>query len=222
MRSYLPQALAELQLWADNFATLISATPALYGLTAGDAASIQAVVDAYDAAYIASTSPGTRTPVTVQATVDARNAMVAVIRNYARLVLANSGVSDSNKTDLGLIIRDPVNTPVPIPGTNPVLNLVGVTPGQITLGYQDSAVIGTSKAKPFGATQMLVYVMFGMVAPATPGATPFNKVVTKSPFFVDTVAAATGQSAYIYARWSTAKGLLGPWSPLVTSPIMAP
>jgi hypothetical protein len=220
-RSYLPQPLSDLQIWADNFAALITANPATYGLAAGDAATIQAAVDAFDAAYLLSTAPGSRTAVTIQATIDARNALVAIVRNYARIILANSGVSSSDKTDLGLIIRDPVNTPIPTPATNPVLNLLGATPGQLTLGYQDSTVVGKSKAKPFGATQLLLFVKYGSTPPSTPGDTPFNKVVTKSPFFVDTTPADPGDPVYVYARWQTAKGLVGPWSPLVTGHAMA-
>lgn len=220
--SYLPQKLSDFLNWADNFASLITGTPALYGLTAGDATAIQSVVDAFDVAYAISTAPGTRTPVTVQATIDARNAAVAVVRNYARIILANSGVADADKIDLGLIIRDAVNTPIPTPGTNPLLSLVGATPGQLTLSYKDSSVGGLSKAKPFGAVQLQLFVLFGTVAPVTPAATPFFGVFTKSPLAVDTSAAAAGASAYMYGRWVTRTGKVGPWSPLLVSSILHP
>lgn len=216
--SYLPQKLSEFQVWFLNFASLISGSPATYGLVAGDAASIQASYDAFAAAYAISTSPVTRSPTTVQDTITARNTSVQIIRAYGRLILANQGVADADKVALGLHLRDPVNTPVPAPLTNPMLTLVGATPGQITASYRDSAASPGVKAKPFGAATMQLFVQIGTVAPVTPGATPFQKVVTKSPFFVDTAAATPGQIAYVYARWATARGLVGPWSPMASMP----
>lgn len=214
--SYLPQKLSEFATWFLNFASLITASPTTYGVTAGDAASIQASYDAFAAAYAISTSPTTRSPTTVQDTITARNTSVQIIRAYGRLILANQGVADADKVALGLHIRDAVNTPIPAPLTNPLLTLVGATPGQITAQYRDSAASPGIKAKPFGAAAMQLFVSIGTVAPITPGATPFQKLVTKSPFFVDTSGGTPGQTAFIYGRWVTARGLVGPWSPLAT------
>lgn len=221
-RSYLPQKLDELLTWAQNFSDLITASPSLYGLGSGDASAIAGVNDAYAAAYALSNAPGTRTSVTVAATVTARNTLVAVIRNYARIILANSGVADADKTDLGLIVRDPVNTPIPTPTTNPILGLIGITPGQLTMTFKDSASGAGVKAKPFGATQMQLFMLLGTVAPVSPAATPFAAVFTKTPFAVSTVGGAAGATAFMYARWINQKGQVGPWSSLLTSAIMPP
>lgn len=214
--SYLPQPLPAFRDWFQNFADLITLSPSTYGLTTSDALSIQASYDTFAAAYAISTSPLTRTPTTVQDTITARNTSVQIIRAYGRLILANQGVADADKVALGLHLRDTVNTPIPAPLTNPLLTLVGATPGQITAQYRDSAASPGIKAKPFGAASMQLFVAFGTVAPVTPGATPFQKLVTKSPFFVDTSTATPGQTAFVYARWVTARGLIGPWSPLAT------
>lgn len=218
--SYLPQKLSTFAVWFLNFASLITATPTTYGVTAGDAASIQASYDDFAAKYAISTSPTTRSPTTVQDTVTARNTSVQIIRAYGRLILANAGVADADKVALGLHLRDPVNTPIPAPLTMPVLSLLGAQPGQLTAAYKDSAAAPTVKAKPFGAAAMQLFVAFGTVAPVTPGATPFAKLVTRSPFPIDTGAGTPGQTAFCYARWVTAKGLVGPWSPLATMVIV--
>lgn len=219
-RSYLPQALPALLSFCLNFSTLLTASPTLYGVTAADASAVASAVDDFDSALTASTDPSTRTPVTVAFTVTARNTVVQVVRNYGRLILANAGVADADKTALGLIIRDPVKTPVPVPSTNPLLTVVGATPGQLTMRYNDSAASPTVKAKPFGATQLVLYTLFGTTAPATPDATPFQGIYTKSPFALDTTAGVAGQNAFIYGRWMNAKGEMGPWSPLATSRII--
>lgn len=214
--NYLPQPLALFQLFVLNFATLITAAPATYGLVTGDATTIQTSVDAFDAAYTLSTTPATRTKVTVQATVDARNATVQVVRSYGRLILANAGVADADKVSLGLHLRDVVNTPVPAPSTAPVINVIGASPGVLTCTSRDAMSAPKVKAKPFGATQLMLYVAFGTVAPVTPAATPFRGAFTKTPFALDTTAGTPGQTAYIYGRWTNQKGELGPWSALAT------
>lgn len=214
--NYLPQTLADFAAFSLNFAALITASPGLYGLVAGDAATIQAGDDAFQAAYAISTAPATRTPVTVQATIDARNAQVQIIRAYGRLILANQGVADSDKVALGLHIRDAVNTPIPAPSTAPVIAVIGSTPGVLTCTSKDSMTGPLVKAKPFGATQLMVHVLFGATAPVTPDATPWLQNNTKTPFAIDTSGQLPGTKAWIYGRWQNQKGETGPWSALAT------
>ena len=215
-RSYLPASLAAVAIWADNFSTLISANPGLYGLSAGDAAAIATPTNTFDNAYAISQVPATRTPVTVAATQAARNALTSVIRTYGRIISSNAGVSDADKTALGLIIRDPVPTPIPPPATAPILGCIGATPGILTLTYRDSMSAPTVKAKPFGAVGLELHCLFGTVAPITPAATPFVGIITRTPFGLNTSGATPGQTAVMYGRWINAKGEAGPWSPLLT------
>jgi hypothetical protein len=217
--NYLPQPLPAFQAFAANFAAKTTAAPATYGLVAGDATTIATANTTFQAAYTTSTTPATRTKVTVQATINARNALVQIIRAYGRLILANQGVADADKIALGLHLRDTVNTPIPAPSTAPVVAVIGVTPGVLTATFRDSMSSPGVKAKPFGATQLLLYVAFGTVAPVTPGATPFRQAVTKTPFAIDTTAGTVGQTAFVYGRWQNQKGEVGPWSSLATSVI---
>lgn len=217
--TYLPQKLSDFNVWFLNFSTLITANPLLYGVTAGDASTIAAAQADFASKYAISTAPATRSPVTVQDTITARNTGVQIIRSYARQILANAGVADADKVALGLKIRDTVNTPIPAPATNPVLTLLGATPGQITANYRDSAASPGVKAKPFGAVAMQLYVAFG-VMPVTPDATPFRAQVSRTPFAIDTTEGTPGQTAWVYGRWVTAKGLVGPWSPVASMVIV--
>jgi hypothetical protein len=218
--NYLPQPLPAFAAFSLNFAALITASPSTYGLVAGDAAVIQAGDDLFQSNYVISTTPATRTKVTVQATVDARNSQVQIIRAYGRLILANQGVADSDKTSLGLHLRDPVNTPIPAPSTAPVISIVGASPGVLTCTSRDAMSSPGVKAKPFGAIQLLVYALFGTTAPATPAATPFFGAFTKTPFALASTGGTPGQTAFLYGRWANAKGQVGPWSALTTGIIV--
>jgi hypothetical protein len=137
-----------------------------------DALSIAALVTAFDAAYSTANSPATRTSVTVNTQQVARNSLTNTIRGYGRIIQSNAGVSDANKTALGLIIKDAHPTTIPTPGTAPVLALVGATPGVLTLTFRDTGSSLKSRAKPAGVTGLELHGFFGTVAPATPDATP--------------------------------------------------
>lgn len=215
--SYLPLKLATYSVFVANFAALISAAPATYGLSAGDAGAIQTACDDFAAAYAISSTLATRTPVTVADTQAARNACSQVVRSYVRLILANGGVSDASKTGLGLTIRDVHPTPIPAPGTSPVLGLIGATPGQLTLTFRDTGSSVKSRARPAGVLMLELHVFLGTTAPATPDATPYFADITRSPFPITIPGADVGKDAFIYGRWKNAKGEVGPWSAMLTT-----
>jgi hypothetical protein len=214
--TYFPAKLAAYKAFVDNFSALVTAAPATYGLVAGDAVSIAALVAALDAAYVTSTSNATRTPVTVNLTQVARNTLSATLRGYARIILANAGVSDANKTALGLTIRDVHPTKIPAPGTAPVLALTGATPGVLTNTFRDTGSSLKSRSKPAGVTALELHIFFGSVAPSSPDATPYFGLFTRSPFAVNVPVGDIGKDAFMYGRWLNGKGEPGPWSALLT------
>ena len=218
--SYLPQKLAAFNLWVSNFSTRITASPGTFGLVAGDAVAIAAAYASFVAALAISTANSTRTPVTVQATQTARNSLTVLVRQYVRLILANGGVLDANKTDLGLVIRDTHPSPIPTPGTSPVLALVGATPGELTLTFRDTGSSIKSRSRPAGVASLELHVLFGLTAPASPAATPYLRDVTRSPFAVVCPGGSAGQTAFIYGRWKNAKGNTGPWSTLLSTSVI--
>ena len=213
--SYIPAKIASYNSWMSNFSSLITANPPLYGLTAGDAAAVAAAYLDFGTKYGLSSSKATRTPAAVADTQAARNALTLLVRGYARLVIANNGVSDANKTALGLTIRDLHPSAVPTPNTSPVLGLIGCTPGQISLTYRDQNASIKSRAKPAGVSALELYILYGTAAPSTPEATPFFGLVTRSPFAVTNPSGSDGKSAFIYGRWINGKGLPGPWSAML-------
>ena len=78
--------------------------------------AVQAVVDAYAAAYEANSDPGTKTAATVATKDGAKAAMLSVIRSYAKMISANQAVLDADKVTIGVTVYDFTKTPVPAPG----------------------------------------------------------------------------------------------------------
>lgn len=202
---YIPPQDAQFDAWVTNFSTLLTADPTTYGLVAGDATAVAAVVTPWSAAYAAATNPSTRTSVTIAAKDAARNAATATIRPFAVQISRNAGVSNDDKTAIGVNLPNPNRTPVPPPTTVPGLTLVNAIHFQQTIAYRDTST-PTSKGKPPGATGMELRATV-QVGPATdPEAAKPMTVATKSPIVLSFTAPDVAKTATYWARWVTRSG----------------
>lgn len=208
---YIPPRDADFNNWFDNFSTRITATPALFGLTAGDAVQIAAAFTSWNDAYVAAITPSTRTPLAVAAKNNERAAAEAVIRPYAINVRDNEGVTDADKLDLGLNVPDTTPTPIPAPSSSPVITIVGATPLQTTLRVADETTPNVRK-KPFGAITCELWRTVAATENPDPTAATFVGDFSRVPFPVDNEVGQAGLVATYFARWKTARGLVGPWS----------
>lgn len=213
---YIPVADPDFALWIDNFSTLITATPATYGLVAGDASAIAGVTATWDAAYALVTSPATKTPVTVQAKNTAKINALATVRPYSQQIALNAGVSSDDKIALGLNPRQSTPTPITTPTTNPVLTLDMALTLQHVIRYRDSTASPSVKAKPYGAVACELWGKASATAITDPANLLYLGPKTKTPFLQSLDAGSVGQRMYYAARWVTTTGLVGPFSPIVS------
>lgn len=224
---YIPPREVDLVPWADNFAALITATPAVFALQAADAVIIQSAVDAFDAAYTLATNPSTRTPTTVAAKNTAKNSMLPIIRSYASQIRLNPGVADADKIALGLHLPNNTPTPVPTPITMPILNITANEPLRQTLRMRDSGSPSTSRAKAPNTIGLELWVAIGDAAAVDPAEASFVGMAVKVPFHVDFDVADVGSVATFFGRWAVRSGApgeniarRGPWSSAVSQTIV--
>jgi hypothetical protein len=227
MADYLPKTEKDLRDWALSFSGLITANPSTYGLMASDAAAIANVVNAFDAALTRATDRNTKTQGAVAAKDSAKAAMVAVLRRYAQVIKMNAGVTNEEKTDLGLTIDDTQPSPIPAPSTQPICSIIGATPMQHTLRFADAAT-PTKRAKPEGVLGLELYYYIGDNPPVSPdapqpagGTTKFYGLATRPLLAVNLNPADKGKTATYYCRWITRTGLVGPWSTPVSMTVAA-
>lgn len=208
---YIPPKDADLVNWGDNFATLITAAPATYGLDASDALAIQTAFDTFDAAYTIAINPATRTTPSIADKNAAKVAFVGLARTYASQIRLDPGVTNMDKLDLGLNLPNNSPAPIPAPLTWPLLDLPTAGPGLHELRYADSAT-PASRAKPANATAMLLFRGIGTAVITDPEACTFLAAVTKQPYQSTFDPADAGKIATYFARWQVRNGGLGPWS----------
>ena len=218
---YIPAKDASLNSWSANFSTLITASPATYGLVSGDASAIATVVAEWAAAYALVVSPTTKTASTVSAKNIAKIALLATVRPYAQQISLNAGVSASNKTAVGVNPRTSVPTPITTPTTYPSLTINTALSLQHVVRYRDSTSSPSVKSKPYGVIGVQLYATASATAITDPTLLAYQQTAPKSPFLQSWPAGDVGMKAYYAARYVTRKGLFGPWSPVVSFTIAA-
>lgn len=213
--SYIPAKEADLSAWLQNFSTLITATPATYGLTSGDASLIATAVANWTTAYNLTTSPTTKTATTVSAKNTQKVIVLAIARPYAQMIANNAGVSSANKIAVGVNPKTNTPTPIPTPTTNPVLTCDLSGNMYLIIRYRDSSASPSVKAKPFGAKALQIYSQTSTTPVTDPTELPYIRNITKSPFQLPFDSSDVGKKAYMASRWVTATGEVSPWSPII-------
>jgi len=200
MSDYIPAKDALADSWSTNFATLITANPTTYGLTAPDAVAIQTAADDYALAYATAINPPTRTSPAVAAKDVAKATMESVCRPFAMQINANAAVTDLDRVDLGLTVRAVTRTPTPPPTDTPILSLRKQIASTIVLSYRQTAV-GTGKAKPAGTRSLRVIVEVAEPADPTNFAVHEILTVTKSPFYYNAAGIPRGFVIRFTSQW---------------------
>lgn len=212
---YIPSKDADLDNWSANFSTLITANPMLYGLTSTDASNIAAPTNVWHAAYTLVTSPTTKTAQTVSDKNTAKVNMLNIIRPYAQQVALNPGVASSDKIALGLNPRTSTPTPITAPTTYPAMSFISAFAGLWNMTARDSVASPSVKAKPYGVKNLTLYAKPSATPITDPTLLPQFGIYTKFPFQISLPGGYTpGGVWYLAAKWTTQKGLQGPFSPI--------
>jgi hypothetical protein len=218
---YIPASDPAYAAWVDNFGAVFAANPVAYGYMTADATAVSAQVALWDAAYALVTSPTTKTATTVQAKNVSRVETTALLRQYAQPISLSPAVSADNKIALGVNPRTSTPVPISAPTTYPALTVASALPLQHILRYRDSIASPSVKAKPYGVIQIQLYGLTSGTAITDPTLLALQQVTTKSPLIQTWGSAAVGLKAYYAARWVTKRGLVGPWSPIVSFTVAA-
>lgn len=209
MAGFIPNSDADRIAWGLNFSTLISADPALYGVSVPVAAFIQSQYDEFAAAYALAVDPATSTVVTVALKDEEMAGFISIARAIAAQIRANGAVTNENKLALGLTVADPTPTPIPPPTTTPVIvtPLAGV--GQVLMNVADS-LTPNSKAKPYGVQGMLLMRASGPTLPLNFEDAQLHSIIQRADTLVDTSDLPSGVQTTYWGRWFSTRGAFGP------------
>lgn len=201
---WIPAPIADFSTFAQNFSDVLNADPAAYMVSPTDAASVATANDLFQADYLLSkkSATTTRTSVTVANTVASRVNLTLLMRAWGSQIRLNPGVSNADKTALGLRLPNNAPNPVPAPATWPVLGIQGYGPMQVQLKFADSAT-PTIKAKPYGAIGGELYIGLSTAPLADPALCTFQGIFTRNFPTIDFLSGDVGKVATFFARWVT-------------------
>lgn len=197
-----------------NFAAQIASDFASLGLTSAQSTAFGTLNTSLQGAYSEAIEPSTRTPVSIAAKNIALRNMRANAILLAKIIYATSTVSDAQLIGLGLLPRS-VRNPIPAPTTAPILE-VGVVSGRLVNVRLHSAD-SERRGMETGAKGCNIYSYIGATPPADPRDWRFEGMATRTitqVLFPDSVA--SGATAWLSARWVSARGATSPASEPVT------
>jgi len=220
MSSWMPLSDAGFDGFYLNFKTLIAANPTSYGLVAADGTALSSDYTTWHNAYLAASQETTRTRATVATKNLQKPISLALVRGYAAQIRVNRAVSDALKIGLGLHIADTDPTPVPAPATRPVLSIARIAQGFQEVKATDEAT-PNRRARPAGSAGLLVYRAIGTAPINDPANAEFQAFVGKPAITSSFSPSDSGKVVTYFARWTNARGEVGPWSQGVSGSIAA-
>ncbi|MFT3787600.1 MAG: hypothetical protein QM770_15780 [Tepidisphaeraceae bacterium] len=213
---YMPRADLAALAWMRNYAAQLLARPAAYFVTAGEAEALSDAVQAFADALEAARTPATRTAGAVAAKDDARRSADAACRVLYARIKADTRVDDADKVNAGVRPTTARRTRIGPPDTAPRLWLSAIHLDGHSIGCADSQREG--HAKPFGATQVQ---LFRSTRGFDPDHAELVGCFTRTPIRVTCPPDLHGQTATYFARWMNRRGQTGPWSQVLSAPVVS-
>lgn len=207
---FIPAREADLVTFGNQYARLVVAGYAGYGLTQAQSAAVATTMDAFVGAYNACQGNDTRTPSQLIAKDKAKAAAVAEIRLTARIIQANPVVTDQQKSDLGLTVRTGGRTPLPVPATAPMLDIVSATNTSLQIRLHAGLAGTTRRGKPKGVAGASIWSAIAPAAPAAIADWKFEGNVTRTDATITfDPATPPGTKVWLCACWYNPKAATG-------------
>lgn len=218
----VPTLDALLAEWSTNFNTRGVADPTDFGLSAPQMAAYTPLHTTFISANNAAKADGSRSKALVVAKNDAKAALVFYARELYGIIQATPGVSNENKTLIGVHVRN-APSPVPPPAQAPVVTVNSVN-GRLVRGNLRDATTQSSRRRPVNAKGALILTAHGPTPPASGGPGWTVQGQTGRTTFVAQFGndVPGGVPCYISAIWYNERGEYSPASDPITVYVSAP
>ncbi len=213
MPDYIPTTNAGKLTFGQNAVALITPAPITWGLTAGIATQLGTYVSDYETKFQAANEPATKSRANTFAARQARNLMVAYIRDLVATIQGTVAVTDQMKYDMGITVRG-LNPPTPIhpPDEAPIMEIQWVT-GRL-IGVRVHAADSARRGKPEGVQGCSVCMYTGPL-PLPTEVTAWTTIGESSRTIFEAEVPATiapGTTVYLVSYWKSPRLMSGPAS----------
>jgi hypothetical protein len=212
-QNFFPRRAADVLSYTANFSARISEDPALYGLSADDAAGYAALRETFAEAYTRATNPGTDSRAATRAKNQAMAALEQATRSLGRRVRNCLAVTSEMRAILGLSVRNGGGSSprIPRPEAPPILRVLSVVGRTVSLRLSD-ATAPTRTGKPRGAFAAVVFSYVGEDPPAEIERWNYRGQSTRPVLHLtfEETDLPPGTKVWITAQWVNPRGKSGP------------
>ena len=199
----------ELQAWASNMATLLTDTPAPFGVTPAQATELASRLSDYSTKLQICKAPETRTKLAVGAKDVSKQNLLDYARFLAKMVGANPAVSVEQREQLGLHIPKQ-RSPQQIPTNVPDIDVKEVTSTGVTIRVHNGDAL--VRRMPPDVMGMVVWTYLGDLPPLDVRAWTCQGPYTRPTATIDFgLEAASATRAWVAVAWFNRHGS-GPMS----------
>jgi hypothetical protein len=217
MADYIPSSDSELIEFAMNFINRISGNEAELGLTAADTTAITALRSTFNLSYIDNNTTQMSARSTREKKDADREPLVAKLREAAQRIQNSPNVTDAQRAELGLTIRQTSSAPTGAPDSRPVLEIDTSEPLRHTVKFYDNVL--ETKGKPDGVRGAEIWCKIGGEATMNEDDYRYLGTDTASPYLAIHRPENVGKQAHYIARWVNGRGEYGAWSNSETATI---
>jgi hypothetical protein len=218
MADYIPRSDADFNTWQANFLNYVGSNLAPLGLTAADLTPLTTAQTGWTTDYSVHIGAQTAADGALQTKKNTRNTYESSLRSLVRRIQGLPTLTDAQRAEMGLSLRETPRTVTGVPATRPVATVDTSQRLRHTIGFTDETT-PSSKAKPDGVMGCEIWVKVGDPAPADPDQLQFLGTDTRTPYVAEYSGEEAGKVAHYMLRWVNTKGEQGPWSQTVSATI---
>jgi len=219
MPDYIPSPDNNFNNWQINFVSNLQTNKAELSVSDEDLATIIATQSRWETSYESHLNAQAAAQSARRQKDEDRQAWENEIRGQVRKLQASDTITNAQRAALGITVPESNRTPAGVPTTRPVVIIAETKPLSHTVRFFDEAT-PNRRAKPAGVMGAEVWVKIGDAPPTNTDELRFIGLDTRTPYVSEFESEDAGKTAYYRLRWVNPKGKPGPWSDIVSAPIM--
>lgn len=219
MPDYIPGSDDSFYTWEQQFTAYVGVRGVAMGLTEADVTALAEAQEPWQTKHFEHVAKVNAARASTATKDQARDTYEAMIRSLVRRLQVSPTVTDADRRDMGIPIKDEQPTPVGPVATQPsaAVKLAGTLQHEVR--FVDAAT-STKRAKPAGVVGCEVWVKIGE-PPVSESEFRFLGLTTASPYLAEYTLADAGKTAHYRLRWVSSGGTCSPWSDIESATIAA-
>lgn len=212
--TYLPRPDGAFNAWQQQFAVILSQNLGFWPVDGALTGAYFDALAAWNAAFGAHEAARAAAQAATTAKDEARERLDAAVRPLVRQLQGLLEVTDPDRRNLGITVRQPGGAPAAAPTTTPRVRVATTARLTHTVRISDEST-PTLTRKPrgtLGAEVWLATVPAGSPPPKDPAAYTFLSLATRPTLTTEFPAEQGGKTAVYLLRWLGTRGDRGPWS----------